>query len=401
MQHFFLSYGHGDRRIADELREQLMKAFPNELLFFMSGWDILPGDQWKQRIKESLRTSTAIVLLLTPEYMKRPWAHVEWTPFWLDDRKVYVLITRGVNTADLISPMKDGQTADLFQTTDVRKLLSAIGEQLGSPAKEPDTIAEAIALRTEQLFNDIETDRTRTQVDVYKGAPELLPRDDRKKEEVFWHFLEKEPDPAMQQAVFSRIDDPAVQGNILNVLIDRGRMNEAAALVEHVANKDYLRPALRTMVTRDLLDTALFERLLTAISDSNMNVRNFSEYVSETQGADHPLLPRLVPLQRNMAELRNFGKHLITKGQDLSPLFEQVMDRVIDGNAAEARNLLKIVMDSGPLDAQRIRGYLFKLAPRSRKELRNTWLHLRMKDEALAEAIKKELNDKGFSVEGE
>lgn len=402
MQRFFLSYGHSDRRIADELRDQLLKAFPGELSFFMSGWDILPGEKWKERIKESLtKETTAIVLLLTPEYMKRPWAHVEWAPFWLSDRTTFVLTTRGVNTADLISPMRDNQMADLFKVSDVRNLLNGIGKQLNSPPTDPDGISEAIALRTEQLFNDNEAERSSTQFGVYKGAPELLPRDDRKKEEVFWFYLDREPDPAMQQAVFSRIDDPAVQGNILNVLIDKGRLDEAAPLVKEVTNKDYLRPALRTMVARELTGSALFERLMDSISDNNMNVRSFSEFIVDSQGAEHPLLAKLIPLQRNMAELRNLGKYLIAKGQDLSPAFEQVVERVIDGNAAEARNLLKIVIDSGPIDAQRIRGYLFKLAPRSRKELRNTWLHLRTKEEALADAIKQELDGMGFSLEAE
>ena len=401
MHQFFLSYGHSDQNIADELRKQLMRAFPDDLTFFISGWDILPGDRWKQSLKASLDGSEAIILLLTPEYMKRPWAHVEWTPFWLSDRKAYVLTTPGVNTAELASPMRDDQMAELFNASDVRALITAIGKQLGVEPQEPDTIAPALALRAEQLFNDLLAERARTQFGIYREAPELLPRDDKKKEEVFWHFLDREPDETMQRTVFSRMDDAAVQGTILNVLVDKGRYDVAGHLAEFVSNKDYLLPAMRALVQRGLVDSEIFKRLLDSIRGSNIAVKKFSEYLSDYSSASHPLLEELIELQQNNAELRNNGKHLVDQGLDRTPLFERLFELLAERSATETRNLLLYVIDKKVYDESRMRSFLLVLAARSAKELRNAWRHLERKDPALAAVMAKELREKGYVLDRE
>jgi len=66
-KHVFLSYCHDNAKLVAQLRDDLIAA--GEAVW----WDqeILPGQDWKQAIRQAMKDSYAVVLCLSKEAMKR------------------------------------------------------------------------------------------------------------------------------------------------------------------------------------------------------------------------------------------------------------------------------------------------------------------------------------------
>ena len=69
----FLSYAHENealaRRIADVLREAGLDVWDRR--------DILPGDNWAEKVSHALNESQAMVVLITPESLRSEWVRRE------------------------------------------------------------------------------------------------------------------------------------------------------------------------------------------------------------------------------------------------------------------------------------------------------------------------------------
>lgn len=66
-QHVFLSYCHDNARDAERLRKDLVAA--GETVWWDQ--DILPGQDWKQAIRQAMKDSYAVVLCLSQESQQR------------------------------------------------------------------------------------------------------------------------------------------------------------------------------------------------------------------------------------------------------------------------------------------------------------------------------------------
>ncbi len=69
----FLSYAHNDGFLA----KKIASALENEgLSVWNAEREILPGDNFAEKISEALKASDAMVVLLTPESLKSKW--IQW-----------------------------------------------------------------------------------------------------------------------------------------------------------------------------------------------------------------------------------------------------------------------------------------------------------------------------------
>jgi hypothetical protein len=70
----FISYSHTDEALARNVAEYLQAAG-------LEVWDdqreILPGDNWADKVAQALRDSDAMVVLLTPNALRSRWIHSE------------------------------------------------------------------------------------------------------------------------------------------------------------------------------------------------------------------------------------------------------------------------------------------------------------------------------------
>lgn len=74
MKRVFLSYARGDENVARELAAGLRDA---ELSGWMDQSDIATGDAIADKLKESLRQASAIVLLVSERSLKSQWVQFE------------------------------------------------------------------------------------------------------------------------------------------------------------------------------------------------------------------------------------------------------------------------------------------------------------------------------------
>ena len=75
MSHIFISYAREDRAIALRIEKELRKAK-------RKGWldasNILGGQNWRDEIDQAIRTSRAVILILSPAASKSEYVTYEW-----------------------------------------------------------------------------------------------------------------------------------------------------------------------------------------------------------------------------------------------------------------------------------------------------------------------------------
>lgn len=63
----FLSYSHKDSELAKQIANEL---YENGLEVWNSETEILPGDNWAEKVSDALKDSNAMVVLITPESLE-------------------------------------------------------------------------------------------------------------------------------------------------------------------------------------------------------------------------------------------------------------------------------------------------------------------------------------------
>jgi hypothetical protein len=116
----FVSHTANDRLIAEEATRVINNAFEGEIQLYLACHEIGGGDEWKKSIKDNLQQCDALLCLVTPEYAHKPWLFIEWSAFWLADKRFYILLTDDVKLSDLVHPMQDRQTTNILDEVSVR-----------------------------------------------------------------------------------------------------------------------------------------------------------------------------------------------------------------------------------------------------------------------------------------
>jgi hypoxanthine phosphoribosyltransferase len=95
----FLSYSTRDESIASELKQLIESA---GLKCFMASEDLLVGTKWKPRIREAIRRSDRILLLITPRSINSRWVLLETGAAWMEDKPLIAAL-QFVEPNDLIT----------------------------------------------------------------------------------------------------------------------------------------------------------------------------------------------------------------------------------------------------------------------------------------------------------
>lgn len=114
----FISYASSDSALAHELRTEIEKR---GLTTFMAEKDIPVSAQWKLTIRDALRSSNRVLILLTPNSLSRPWVLLETGAAWVLDKTLIPAFIH-VDPNSFPDPLKDVQ-ARKIETMAQRKLL--------------------------------------------------------------------------------------------------------------------------------------------------------------------------------------------------------------------------------------------------------------------------------------
>lgn len=104
----FLSYATAEREEASQIRQAITEAGRK---VFMARKDVNPGDDFAETIREALRSSKELWLLVSPTSIKSEWVISEWGAAWVL-RKNTVPILYRCDTKDLPDRLRRLQCID-------------------------------------------------------------------------------------------------------------------------------------------------------------------------------------------------------------------------------------------------------------------------------------------------
>jgi len=119
----FISHIHEEAPLADTLREVLESAIPT-CETFVSSRDLGAGDQWLLEVDKALQRSQVVLVLCSPESIRRPWVNFEAGRGWQPDRRVIPVCHSGMECEKLPHPLSIFQGVQLYNESDLQDLVA-------------------------------------------------------------------------------------------------------------------------------------------------------------------------------------------------------------------------------------------------------------------------------------
>lgn len=133
----FISHASSDGEFAEAVKQEIDKVFANGINVFStsSPGAISAGNDWLREIEDRLNTSQAIIAIVTPVSIERPWLWFEIGATWLNGRKgdckIYPLCAQEINLSELPEPLSRLQALSLGRATDLKLLFEYLIKQFG------------------------------------------------------------------------------------------------------------------------------------------------------------------------------------------------------------------------------------------------------------------------------
>ena len=129
----FLSHGHRDGEMAVELADWLQEAYLGQLEVICTSqteYQISSGHMVTKGLLEHLRSSTIVLILITPNSLHLPWVYWEMGAAHALEKYFIPCVAGGVSLRELPPQAYEYQGANLSDVRDLDRLLQAIGDRL-------------------------------------------------------------------------------------------------------------------------------------------------------------------------------------------------------------------------------------------------------------------------------
>jgi hypothetical protein len=133
----FISHAVTDEPIAAIIKAEIDRVFAEGVRVFVSSipGTITPGSDWLKSIRKNLNAASAVIVLITPVSINRPWIWFEvgasWSRMETDEGRIYPLCVPEIDLGDLPPPLNRLQALSLGKAADVRELFSTLTKQFG------------------------------------------------------------------------------------------------------------------------------------------------------------------------------------------------------------------------------------------------------------------------------
>lgn len=133
----FISYAATDKPIANILKSEIDRVFANGVYVFASSVPgvMRPGSDWLQSIKENLDKAKAVVVLITPVSINRPWIWFEvgasWSKMSEGQGRIYPLCAPEIEFSELPEPLNRLQALSLGKAEHIKLFFQALCDQFG------------------------------------------------------------------------------------------------------------------------------------------------------------------------------------------------------------------------------------------------------------------------------
>ncbi len=116
----FLSYSMADR---DEARAMESFLTKKRLKVFLSEKDIKPGSKWEDEIKEALRNSNLLCMLVTPNSLRSDWIISEYGAAWSQDIRILPVLFQ-CSAKDLPEGLRNYQAVNFHEMSKIVQVAS-------------------------------------------------------------------------------------------------------------------------------------------------------------------------------------------------------------------------------------------------------------------------------------
>lgn len=133
----FISHATTDGEFANAVKQEIEKVFANGVDVFCtsSPGTIQVGSDWLRDVENKLAAAQAVIVIVTPVSIERPWVWFELGATWSKGRagtcKIYPLRAPEVEMSDLPSPLDRLQTLSMGKAADLKLLFQALIGQFG------------------------------------------------------------------------------------------------------------------------------------------------------------------------------------------------------------------------------------------------------------------------------
>ena len=133
----FISHATSDAEFANAVQQEIEKVFANGInVFCTSSPGVIPaGTDWLSGIEKTLEVAQAIIAIVTPVSIERPWLWFEIGATWSKGRsgecKIYPLCAPEIKLSNLPSPLDRLQALSMGKAVDLKVLFEALISQFG------------------------------------------------------------------------------------------------------------------------------------------------------------------------------------------------------------------------------------------------------------------------------
>lgn len=133
----FICHSTSDAEFANAVQQEIEKVFANGIdVFCTSSPGAIPvGRDWLSDVEQKLGVAQAIIAIVTPVSIERPWLWFEIGATWSKGRsgecKIYPLCAPEIELSNLPSPLDRLQALSMGKATDLKLLFEALIFQFG------------------------------------------------------------------------------------------------------------------------------------------------------------------------------------------------------------------------------------------------------------------------------
>ena len=133
----FISHATSDAKFANAVQQEIEKVFANGIEVFCtsSPGSISLGTDWLAIIEKKLETTHAVIAIVTPISIERPWLWFEIGATWSKGRSgdcvIYPFCAPELDLSNLPPPLNRLQALSMGGSQDIRQLFEALKKQFG------------------------------------------------------------------------------------------------------------------------------------------------------------------------------------------------------------------------------------------------------------------------------
>jgi|SRR6266851_1968162 len=167
----FISHISEEAIVAELLKTVLVRDFLGLMDVFVSSdtESIAAGEEWLRSVEKALRESVAMIVVCSPESIRRPWINFEAGAAWMRNIPLIPVCHLGLVPRDLPMPLSLRQGIELREAEGLKILYSKMAQLLSVQVPAPDFGALSKRLGEKQNKVEPQVDGLR-QVEAARGV---------------------------------------------------------------------------------------------------------------------------------------------------------------------------------------------------------------------------------------